>query len=405
MCAAWEMFMKNPVPVLAALSLALAVQAAFAQTAAQGTVQQRARVIPRAAPATAPAVSHAAITELQTKPYAAAASKQTIPANLFSAEDRAIIIVSGRPVAAGDMKRGLLTELRQQSVPASAILRRAAAVAPAATPVRDLPGNFRPGVAANDRITATRHSAVYGAGRESVVAKPAQSYSDLINYCKTHPAEIVRVRGTVTPNGRFKIEGSCFGEQTGAVEAIGQFPGGHMRLVFESWSDSEITAFVPPVSGATDHSISLTVVRLDKARSPAVQARFVATREVVAVPTRFWSPTNVFTGIEVDQGGGDIFSSFRVLSAGVEARATPFSLVVNPACNLESASWSSSVGRVDAFNGWEAGPPNAANVQVVWTPRCVTQTTNYIVSSSSQRICSVEFQLSAWASCPVGVAP
>jgi hypothetical protein len=61
---------------------------------------------------------------------------------------------------------------------------------------------------------------------------------------------------------------------------------------------------------------------------------------------------------------------------------------------------------VDAFNGWDnPGPPNTANVDVVWTPRCVTQTTNYVFASSSQRICSVEFSLAAWANCPVGLAP
>jgi len=190
------------------------------------------------------------------------------------------------------------------------------------------------------------------------------------------------------------------------VEAIGQFPGGNMRLVFESWSDSEIAAFVPAVYGAADHTIALTVVRTDKVRSPAAQAQFIATRQQMPVPPNFWNQNPNFFAMEVDQGGGDIFSGFKVWGAGVPQRATPFSLRINPACELDSAAWSSTVGRVEAFNGWDKpGPPNTADVEVVWSPRCVTQTTNYVVASSSQRICSVEFSLSAWANCPVGLTP
>jgi hypothetical protein len=228
----------------------------------------------------------------------------------------------------------------------------------------------------------------------------------MLNFCKTHPAEISRVRGTITPNGRFSIEGSCFGDQTGVVEAIGQFPGGNMRLVFEKWTDSQITAFVPAVSGSPDHTIALTVVRTDRSRSPAVQAQFIATRQQVPVPPRYWSPSNDFVKIDVDQGGGNIFSGFKVWGAGAGSFVAPFSLLINPACELDSAAWSSSTGRVDAFNGWNnPGPPNQANVEVVWTPRCVTQTTNYVFASSSQRVCSVQFEVQAWAQCPIGLAP
>jgi hypothetical protein len=136
-----------------------------------------------------------------------------------------------------------------------------------------------------------------------------------------------------------------------------------------------------------------------------VQARFIATRQQVPVPPRFWTPGADFVKIEVDQGGGNIFSGYTVWGAGAASRSTPFSLLINPACELDSAAWSSRTGRIEAFNGWENGPPNHANVDVIWTPRCTTQTTNYIVASSSQRICSIDFTLSASANCPVGVAP
>ena len=391
--------MKSPVSVSAILLFALGT--AHAQTAV--TPQQRA-VSPaqRARVTPVPAVSRPADTALQTQPYAAV-GKATLPANLLSVEDRAIIIVGGKPVAAGVIKQQLQTELRQASIPASARFSR---TPPQGAPVRDLPGRFG---TPKDRIDAIKQPPRVNGGltaRDAIVARPAMSYTEMLNYCKTHPAEISRVRGAVTPNGRFRIEGMCFGDQTGSVDVIGQFPGGHMSVAFDSWSDSVISAYMPAVSGAQDHTISLTVVRTDKSRSPAAQAQFIATRQQMPVPPAYWNQNPNFIAIEVDQGGGDIFSGYKVWGAGSPQRSTPFSLRINPACALDSAAWSSRTGTVDAFNGWDnPGPPNVANVDVVWTPRCVTQTTNYVFASSSQRICSVEFSLSAWAQCPVGLNP
>jgi hypothetical protein len=407
---------RGVLPLILTLTLTLAALPAIAQTATNGVRQQRAitpaqRAQTPATPVTVPATAiRQDATTLQTNPVVAAGGKQLIPANLFSVEDRAIIIVGGKPVAAGDVKRQLVNEMRQQSVPGTWTYRRAnTANMPAATPVRELPGGPMGNVRQpRDRIEATTRIPGVGGNamsRDSIKANPALSYNEMLNYCKTHPAEISRVRGTVTPNARFRIEGICFGDQTGAVEAIGQFPGGNMRLVFERWTDSEITAFVPPVSGAVDHAIALTVVRLDKTRSPAMQARFIATRQQVPVPPRLWNPGADFIKIEVDQGGGNIFSGYTVWGAGSASRSTPFSLLINSACELDSASWASRTGRVEAFNGWENGPPNHANVEIVWTPRCTTQTTNYVFASSSQRICSIDFSVAAVANCPVGLTP
>jgi hypothetical protein len=403
------MLMKKAVSGLSVLML-VGVTMTSAQTPSRSVLQTRPSVSVQAAQAPAArAVSPAAAAAVQVTPYTAA-GKQVLPANLLKMEDRAIIIVGGRPVAAGDVKRQVMVELRQLSTPATGARKRAQAPnSPQAAPIRDLPGiggklggQLRP---LKDSVSANKPTPRLTGRPETYAAAPARSYTEMRDYCIKNPPEISRVRGSVTPNGRFTIEGMCFGEQTGAVEAIGQFPGGNMRLVFERWTDGEIMAFVPPVSGASDHTIALTVVRLDKSRSPAAQARFVATRQIVPVPPMFWSPSANFFQLDVDQGGGNIFSGFTVWGAGHESRSTPFTLLVNPACSLDSAAWSSSAGRVEAFNGWENGPPHQANVDVIWTPRCTTQTTNYIVASSSQRICSIDFSLSAWASCPVGVAP
>ena len=402
---------------LAILLSALAAPAAHAQTV--NTRAQQTRATPSATqvkPVPAATVVNPAARAATTPQVTAyrAASKQTLPANLFRMEDRAIIIVGGKQVVAGDVKRQLVAEMRQISGPVTS----ARTVSRVNTqPVRDLiPGGgigslIKPKPRSpQDRIKATggiAGASVAGPGLETLANKPALSYTEMKNYCKTHPIEISRVRGRITPNGRFTIEGICFGDQTGAVDVIGQFPGGKMRLLFDSWSDVAISAFVPPVSGAADHVIALTVERFpDKVRSAAAQANFIATREIVPVPARYWTPSADFLQIDVDQGGGNLFTGFTVWGSGpAEARLAPFSLHVNPACNLDSAGASARTGRVEAFTGWENGPPYQANVNVAWTPRCVIQTTNYIVATSSQRICSVDFTLSAQASCPVGVAP
>ena len=378
-----------------AIALLLPLGAAHAQTSSSVSPQRARSALQRTQATSAPA--------LQVQPEAVA-GKATLPGNVFSVEDRAIIIVGGRPVTAGEIKQELRSELRQASVAASAQVTR---TPPQAMPVRDRTGRL--GGALSDRVEATRQVPRIGGlvnRRDAISANPSRSYADAVNYCKTHPAEISRVRGVVTPNGRFKIEGLCFGDQTGRVEAIGQFPGGNMRLVFESWSDVEISAFVPPVSGAADHTIALTVVRTDGGRSPAAQTQFVATRQPMPVPAHYWSPNPEFSATEMDEGGGNIFTGFIVFGAGSPQRATPFSLRINPACELDTAGWSSRTGHVDAFNGWDTpGPANVANVEVVWTPRCIIHTNNYVFASSSERVCSVEFTLSASANCPVGLAP
>jgi hypothetical protein len=411
--------MKDVTAFFTILLGTLAATVANAQTATSRVQQTRASQAVRQvqpAPAVASPAIRPSTSVTQTSPYGTA-GKQAIPGNLFSIEDRAIIIVGGKQVAAGDVKRRLVSDLRQISQPVSTA-RTVSRMN--SQPVRDNPRSALGGIngsllrpkprSPQDRITAdggVAGASIAGRGRETLANKPALSYSELMNYCKTHPIEITRVRGTITPGSRFTIEGICFGEQTGAVEVIGQFPGGNMRLVFDSWSDYEIRAFVPPVSGAADHTIALTVVRFpDKVRSPNVQAQFIAARQIVPVPANYWTPTADFLQIDIDQGGGNIFGGYTVFGTGpAQARLAPFSLHVNPACGLDTAGANVRSGAVLAINGWEDGPPYQANVNVAWTPRCVIQTTNYVLASSSQRICDIDFTLSAQASCPVGVAP
>ncbi|MEO8016329.1 MAG: hypothetical protein ABI769_00820 [Pseudomonadota bacterium] len=397
--------MKDASAILTVLLIALPAMAANAQTATSPVRQVR----PVPSVTTPAARTTTTTTATPVTPYGTAAARQTVPANIFKLEDRAIIIVGGKQVMAGDVKRQLVSELRQTDGPATIARTRSRAQIPVGVPVRDDPTSGIKQRRPSDRLIngGIAAASVSGQGREALIDRPAMSYADMQNYCKVHPLEITRIRGTITPGRRFTIEGNCFGDQTGAVEVIGQFPGGNMRFVFDSWSDYEIRVFVPPVSGATDHAIALTVVRLpDKARSPNVQAQFIAAREIVSVPAKYWTPTADFLQIDIDQGGGNIFGGYTVFGTGpAEARLAPFSLHVNPACGLDTAGASVRSGAVLAINGWEDGPPYQANVNVAWAPRCVIQTTNYVVASSSQRICDIDFTLSAQASCPVGVAP
>ena len=331
-------------------------------------------------------------------PIAAAGKQQVLPDNLLSMDDRAIIIVSGKQKQAGDLKRELGAELQRLSGPAKTMRT-------ASRKHLILPAQGLDSAAARTPSGARISGAATTLKNSRGALTGGLSYTELKNYCRDHPPEIKQVRGALTPNQRFRIEGECFGEATGAVQVIGQFPGGNMKLVFERWTDGEIVAFVPAVHGAADHAVALTVVRSDKKPTAAAQASFIAARERIEVPGHFWTPGQNFDRTDTANGGGNIFTSYTVHSASSGSHSTPFALTINKACALDSASWTSSVGRVDALNGWDDGAPHEARVNIVWTPTCTTRTNNYVFASDSQRVCRIAFSVKAWAMCPIGVAP
>ncbi len=86
----------------------------------------------------------------------------------------------------------------------------------------------------------------------------------------------------------------------------------------------------------------------------------IAARERIEVPGHFWTPGQNFDRTDTANGGGNIFTSYTVHSASSGSHSTPFALTINKACALDSASWTSSVGRVDALNGWDDGAPHEA---------------------------------------------
>lgn len=344
-----------------------------------------------------------------------ARNKAALPRDLFKMDDRAIIIVGGKNVAAGDVKRELNAELKRATGPAKtfAVPARAAAatnagragLAPAASgaSIRDQRGT----IGANARSTSifasdadAAPSAMLGG---SATAK-RREYK-LID-CNGAAPEIASIGGRVAAGEKFTIDGWCFGKATGGVELIGQFSGGMLKVAFAEWTDDRIVAVMPAVRGAADHAVAISVVRsADRAKSAAMQRTFYATRERVDVPPRYWTPESDFVAFDIQTGGGDIFTGFRVWGKGVGSFANDFRVSINPACALDTMEVPTQTGRVLAVTGWENGPPHESVVQVAWSPVCVTQTTNYVFASSSQRICSAAFTLRAWAYCPVGVAP
>jgi hypothetical protein len=403
-------------------ALALWAHGVSAQTAPSSSLRNQALGAPSAGPA-APAApagqwqplqpltpSVKALPQARTAPQSAPDAKAELPEGLFKMDDRAIIIVGGKPKQAGEIKRALAAELRQLSGPPQT--KRSGSRLAGAAPQQLMHHKPVHGVRTtadagrmNSTVSTKQNSgalagAVTGPGGVRDIA-----IHDRAAYCKSHAPEITRVRGALSPNQRFTIEGLCFGATNGAVQVIGQFPGGNMKLVFERWADGEIVAFVPAVRGAADHAVAVTVVRADKTPTAAAQAYFVAARERVEVPGRYWQPGEHFTQIDVAAGGGNIFSGYVIPGSQPVSYATPFVLSINTACALDDAAWTSSTGRVLAFNGWENGPPHEAKVSVAWSPRCTTHTTDYIVATNSQTVCSVGFSVKAWAQCPLGVAP
>jgi hypothetical protein len=428
--------MRDTASITTRISLC-AIALAFAQGAAAADIAPSA-LSPRTemkavAPASAfapnspVAPAHSATGAASAKPNDSPNSRNAhaVNANVFSADDRAIIIVGGKQVTAGDVKREFKAELARKSGPPTVYkvaARKQATEAAVSTPAVAASANVRSGMAPRSTIGNAGFASAVNQRAHSpsaldpstkVIALPDSvgsindnRYDLKLPDCKKLTPEITQLRGSVASGQKFMIYGNCLGAQTGAVEIIGQFPNGNVRVAFDKWAEDAIEVVMPAVRGAADHVVAITVVRNgDNARSPAKQANFHAARERVEVPVVDWNPAAYFMNIGVDEGGGNIFGGYKVFGSGTGSYSANFRVAVPAACYLDNMEAQSQTGSVQQINGWENGPPNVANVQIVWSPVCTTTTTNYIVASSSQRVCSVAFNLKAWAQCPAGIAP
>ena len=406
-------------------------------TPAQAATQQQ----PAAMPAwTLPAPAANATMQPTLPPSAMAGrASPTVRANsrggLFEMADATPIVAQGRKTTAGELKNRIRAELVAKAGPAKTVQggRRVNADnaggaetrsrVVAAQQTRGEPGsipfgggiNGTPGarpapagvkVPAPKSTTATADTrSVFGHPTTTDANRPIASVAGLACPDKGAPV-ISEVSGRLKPGGKVTVWGQCFGERSGHVEVIGQFPGGKLNVAFTAWDPNDVDIEVPAtVRGATDHTVAVTVVAADGRRSPAMQAKFVAARERIEVPDRLWTPGSAFE----QAATSDSASSSNPAASGHLARG----LRINAQCGLDTMEAVVLSGSVTAIRGWELGPPNEANVTIDWAGTCLDTTTNthynYVVSqdneTSVRSACRVALQPRAWAYCPAGVAP
>ena len=309
--------------------------------------------------------------------------------DLFQTSDSAIIIVSGKQMTAGELKREIKADLTRLAGPPTTF----------STMSHKSP---------TERSTKDSIAVEARAGLVSgkTVSIKTMSISEVLNYCKNHPPEIYGIKGRVASGERFTIDGLCFGDTTGSVEIIGQFPGGKLQPSFSEWNDGTIVGVLPSLRGVPDGTVAITVVRApDHARSPAQQAKFIAARERVEVPAGQWAPNGIVDKTDVSQGSFNLVTGATGTSGAGGGLNAKFNLKVNPQCALDNMEIPTTTGRVNSMSGWEEGPLNEAAVNVNFSPTCTTKTFDYLVGSESTTWCRIAYQLRAWAYCPVGLRP
>jgi hypothetical protein len=353
-------------------------------------------------------------------------SATAVPKNIFSLEDRAIIIVGGKSSSAGEVKKALLGEIAKKAGPPKIVkggarpldlaalnVTKGAINSPA--PPRTLerpsaPGKSMPPIS-QTTSASTSAQAVIGSG--SALNVPASRGMEAMNSLSAvlcldkGPPLIDEVEKRLKPGTRVIIWGFCLGDRPGRVEIIGQFPGGKLTPAFTSWNMTSVEIEIPAnVRGAIDHAVAVSIVTADGKTTPAKQAQFVASRERVDVPERLWSPTAKF---ELSATGGA--APTNAAYSGQLSRT----LRINPQCALYEIDALVLSGAVTEIRGWGTqGLPNEASVSIDWMGTCTEKTTisqnNYVVyqeaaSLSYNSACRVAFQTQASAYCPAGIAP
>ncbi len=294
-----------------------------------------------------------------------------VPANLFEMDDRAIIIVGGKETTAGNAKREIEAELRRSSDSPHTF-----SVAARKTPA-ELPKTHTPLVDARaplDRATQP----IQGQA-------PGGQAADLKMDCTRNWPRISNIQGRISPGTQFTINGTCFGDETGYVEIIGQFSGGNLKPAFWEWKDRAIVAVIPDhLTGILDHTVAISVRRAgDRKQSAAKQGLFVAARDDFEVPDDLWKPTDHIRE--------------RTLNEGLSVQSpSTFQVAVNPVCALTDLDVPASFGTIREVRGWGTGPSSEATVQVDWWSDCTAR--------GGDVWCAINFTLKAKASCPRGFA-
>lgn len=290
-----------------------------------------------------------------------------LPKNLFDLDDRAIITIGGTPVAAGAVKGEIRAELLRQAGPA----RKVSAVR------RTNPGQTVAPVMV----------------QQTVVGGPAANAKV---DCEQYGPRVTRFDAPIKSGEPFTVHGWCFGNARGSIQIDGRFGTVSPRNP-QSWSDDTIRAVMPDVSAVPDHKITVVVKLPNGKESPATQVAFLAARERLEVDPKFWRPTSHFADTDVPEP--------NALQTRIQPRSNRFRITINPSCSLETMDALPTLGGVQAINGWDTGPLNEASIEIVWVPTCTTTTTDKPFETSWSQVCRVEFDLVAWASCPIGIRP
>jgi hypothetical protein len=346
--------------------------------------------------------------------------------NLFDMDDRTIIIVSGRPSTAGELKKALSTGIAKK-----AGVKRTVAAGPrkvdtsafnvvAAAGVVKARGARSVAVATAPALLSTRslneRPVSLKTSGSSFAVDPTNSFSSQKCLDRGPPA-IAEIRGNLKAGGQVALWGRCFGERAGHVEIIGApFPGGKLRPAFAAWDSAEIVIELPTLRGVADSpAVAVTVVTADGKVSPALQAKFVAARELIEVPDRLWEPSSgTELSLTTDIDGRDVTWAQGQEANAAHAGRTVKTLRINPLCALDTMETDVTYGTVKQISGFEQGLPNEANVSIDWIGAChnsgvwtIPEVPNFGGHSEGviTTVCRIGFQAHARAYCPVGVAP
>ncbi len=343
------------------------------------------------------------------------AAQAPAPNDLLQLDDRAIIIVGGKPVPAGEIKQEILAELAKLAGPPKTIksgTRKSAVLAQANTGRVPLSRRMpqvasnepasRLGVAAPPQARVGELASIKPPLRLDAISKGSVPNARALLCLDKGPPTLSEVSGPLRPGKTVTLDGLCLGERPGAVEIIGQFPGGKLKPPFAAWTMTHIELTMPAdIRGAVDHAASVTVVAADGRRTPAVQAQYVAARERVEVPESRWFP-----GPRFEQA---LAVNARSTSNPARAGQLPRSVRVNPQCALNTMEVVVLAGAVTAINGWEDGLPNEASVAIDWLGVCLNTTISkreiLVGGIRYESACRVALHARAWADCPTGVTP
>lgn len=348
-----------------------------------------------------------AIAAGATAGNALAAKPTALPANLFSQDDRAIIIVSGKPVPAGSVKNAIKASLVKAGGAPKTVKGGSRKLDLAALGVVGAGGGKS--VALASRIAKPVAVLPQRPAGDFAQAKGNGAAANAINAatCRDKgPPRIDAGAVKLRAGASVALTGLCFGDRPGHVEIIGQFPGGKLRPAFTAWDMTGVTIQMPAdIRGAIDHAAAVTIVTAEGKVSTALQAQYVAARERVDVPDARWGPNAIFDAIDA----GDIATYQNKAYRGTVAKTVR----VNPQCVLDAMDLVFVAGG-GSVQGFEQGPPNESSVTITWQGQCSSQTTSTRetvlglpqgVDVSFASACHVAFQARAWAYCPAGVAP